>query len=774
MEKLGRYEILETLGTGSMGVVYKARDTLLYREIALKTIGTGPSIDPELRERFYREARACALLQHPNIVTVFDLGEADNMAYIVMELLQGDDLRKVMEDKRPVPIDSKLDMMVQVCEALDHAHQHQVVHRDIKPSNIFVQMGNRSKVLDFGIARLPSSKLTLVGRVLGTPNYMAPEQILGQGCDRRSDLFSAAVVFFEFASSVHPYRSSFIPSRIVDGKADCLRDFDPSLPYGLESALARALEREPDRRYQSGEEFAADLRVVLQELRAAMHGAQAAGPFQPAAAPQPLRAAAVAPATPEPAATNDIGTDTDFGQTPPGQESSEWRVSEFLRLLHEFDNSAAQGDLKAVQKAFYHMKKLEAKDSRFATAAAEYGNRLVDLEDRLKPASPPEPPREQTPPPRAAPPQPPRAATPQPAPPRPPQTQPPPPPSRPPQSYVPPRLPEAPLDQTLPVAPPPSRPMAETALFAVPGKTAPEVPRVEPRYETPPPPSRPPQPPPQPPPRWDPPPQSGPLQPPPSRSPQPPPPRPPQQQHYHASSPPAAPPQQYYQQYPPAQPHPPAQPPAQATVKKTRPEQIVIRVAIAFVVVLMLAGAAYWYFMSGTEAMPAVGTAEVVGAKAAIYEGPSTAKVVQRLATGDKVNVLRLPRSPRPDWVRVQYVSGKKISDAGFARSSDLGNWSTLALLNNFRPDDSAGPVELGAYVKSLENLAAQSAGDAKDQVWLETAIQSLALARALRAAGQPPAGGLDHAARALDAIGDSSPLRSQRDQLRASFRSFR
>ena len=140
MEKLGRYEILETLGTGSMGVVYKARDTLLYREIAVKTIGTGPSVDPELRERFYREARACALLQHPNIVTVFDLGEAENMAYIVMELLLGDDMRKLIEEKRQMTVDARLELMIQVCEALGHAHQHGVIHRDIKPSNIFVQM----------------------------------------------------------------------------------------------------------------------------------------------------------------------------------------------------------------------------------------------------------------------------------------------------------------------------------------------------------------------------------------------------------------------------------------------------------------------------------------------------------------------------------------------------------------------------------------------------------------------------------------------------------
>src|ERR1051325_1612972 len=155
MEKLGRYEILETLGTGSMGVVYRARDTLLYREIALKTIGTGPTVDAELRERFYREARACALLQHPYIVTVFDLGEAENMAYIVMELLQGEDLKRLIDDKRPLPLETRVELMVQVCEAMAHAHQSDVIHRDIKPSNIFVERGNRAKVLDFGIARLP-------------------------------------------------------------------------------------------------------------------------------------------------------------------------------------------------------------------------------------------------------------------------------------------------------------------------------------------------------------------------------------------------------------------------------------------------------------------------------------------------------------------------------------------------------------------------------------------------------------------------------------------
>jgi serine/threonine-protein kinase len=759
MEKLGRYEILETLGTGSMGVVYKARDTLLYREIALKTIGTGPSVDPELRERFYREARACALLQHPNIVTVFDLGEAENMAYIVMELLQGDDMRRLIEEKRSIPIESKVELMVQVCEALGHAHKHQVIHRDIKPSNIFVQMVNKPKVLDFGIARLPSSKLTLVGRVLGTPNYMAPEQILGQGCDSRSDLFSAAVVFFEFAAGVHPYRSSFIPSRIVDGKADRIRDFDPGLPYPLEVALARALEREPDRRYQTGEQFATDLRAVLQDLRAAAHGSETA-PLA-SATPQMLRAAAVEarPAPPEPGA----GTDTDFGTPPLGQESSEWRVSEFLRLLHEFDNSAAQGDLRGAQKAFYHMKKLETKDPRFGTAASEYGNRLVDLEDRLKPSEP-APPREEPKPqppvrtvPQATPGPVPPPARPQPPtmPPQPqpqtvtpqPQPRPQPPPSRPPI-----RPQEAALDQTLPVAPPPSRPpMADTAIYGAPKldprATQPEPPRREmltpPAQMAPPPP---------PPPRWDPP-QRTPVTHPPPMS------RPP-----HQTQPPLMPP-------PYRQPQVPVQP--QPVKPKPGAERIVMFVAIGFVALLILAGGAYWFFMRGAKPLPAVGTAEVVSASSAIYEGPSTASMIQKLTQGDKVNVVKMPNGTHPRWLRVQYVNGKKVSDEGYARAQDLGNWSSLRLLTLFSPDDSAGQVEIAAYIKSLERLAGDTTEN-KDPIWLEMAMQSLNLARVAKAAGSRPDEWLDRTGRALDAIPDSSDLRGQRDDLRRTLRSFR
>src|SRR5215469_755725 len=188
MTTLGRYEILEKLGSGSMGVVYRARDSVLAREVALKTIRTGADVEPEMRERFYREARACASLQHPGIITIYDLDEVDRMAFIAMELLTGADFRKLIEERVAVPLETKLQAMIQICGALAHAHRQGIVHRDIKPSNLFLAGMRDAKVLDFGIARMPSSHLTVAGRILGTPNYMAPEQILGQPPEARSDL----------------------------------------------------------------------------------------------------------------------------------------------------------------------------------------------------------------------------------------------------------------------------------------------------------------------------------------------------------------------------------------------------------------------------------------------------------------------------------------------------------------------------------------------------------------------------------------------------------
>jgi eukaryotic-like serine/threonine-protein kinase len=264
MFKLGRYEISEQLGAGSMGVVYRARDAMLDRDVAVKTIRTGAEVEPEIRERFYREARACARLDHPNIVTVYELGEIDGTAYFAMELLKGCDFRRIIQERRDMPIEVKLELMIQVCEALDHAHRLGIVHRDIKPSNLFACSNSRAKVLDFGLARLPSSHLTMAGRIMGTPHYMAPEQIRGQASDARADLFSATVVLFELLVYAHPFRSAVIPRRIVEEEPDSIFDHGVDVPPLLGTIFGRGLAKKPSDRYATGHDLAADLRKVLE------------------------------------------------------------------------------------------------------------------------------------------------------------------------------------------------------------------------------------------------------------------------------------------------------------------------------------------------------------------------------------------------------------------------------------------------------------------------------------------------------------------------------
>ncbi len=279
MQQLGKYEILEPLG-GGLGSVYRARDTVLDREVALKTIITGSDVSAEVKERFYREGRACARLHHPHIVTVYDLGEQNGVAYIVMELLTGADLQRIIAEKRPLALATRLELAAQVAEALGYAHHQGIIHRDIKPANIFIQEQG-AKILDFGVARISSSQLTRLGSALGTPDYMAPEQISGQVCESLSDLFSAAILFFEFFSHTHPFQGRNIPRRIMYEPPAALRSVSPALPLSLESVLARGLEKDPGRRFQSGEEFAAALRAIAQEV------ASVEPPKAPAPPPEP-------------------------------------------------------------------------------------------------------------------------------------------------------------------------------------------------------------------------------------------------------------------------------------------------------------------------------------------------------------------------------------------------------------------------------------------------------------------------------------------------------
>jgi serine/threonine protein kinase len=263
---LGKYEILQQLGAGSMGMVYRARDTVLDRYVALKVMRTESESFPEMSERFSREARACAKLHHQNIVAIYDFGEAENSSYIVMELLEGSDWRAILKGQISLGLGLKVDLMAQVCDGLAHAHQAGIVHRDLKPSNFFVHLGNQAKILDFGLVKLSTSVLTRTGMVLGTPNYMAPEQITGQKCDAKSDLFSAAIVFYEFLTGSHPFQAPFIPKRIVTDLPDPIGEIAPGLPILLQDAISRGLEKDPEQRFPSAEEFALALRDAADGL----------------------------------------------------------------------------------------------------------------------------------------------------------------------------------------------------------------------------------------------------------------------------------------------------------------------------------------------------------------------------------------------------------------------------------------------------------------------------------------------------------------------------
>ena len=361
MTTLGRYQIFDKLGTGSMGTVYRAQDTILEREVALKTIRTEGDIHPELRERFYREARACARLQHPSIVVVHDLGEIDHVAYIAMELLDGADFRKLIEQRVEIPLATKLEVMAQVCDALAYAHRRGIIHRDIKPSNLFLIEKRHAKVLDFGIARLPSSQLTQEGKILGTPNYMAPEQVLGKPTDGRSDLFSAAVVFFEFLVYAHPFQGESIPRRIVEDDPDALGASERKLPILLERVFARALAKEPDRRYQTGDEFAGDLRALADLLL------QNASPsFSRAPLPSERDIAAR------------VG--------PPGEDLYDSRLSELMQLIPEFEGAMAHGDTTLARQILVRLEAIGTADSRCAEPVRLCRARFAELEPAAGPA----------------------------------------------------------------------------------------------------------------------------------------------------------------------------------------------------------------------------------------------------------------------------------------------------------------------------------------------------------------------------------------------------
>ena len=210
METIGKYQVHKVLGHGGMGTVYEALDPVIQRKVALKTMIPALADAPELRLRFLREAQAAGGLRHRNIVTVYDLGEDKGRPYIAMEYIDGTDLEKIIQNREPLSLEWKLDVLRQVCEGLSYAHRHGIVHRDIKPANIRVTPDGEVKIMDFGIAHLQSSNLTKSGLVLGTVHYMSPEQIDGNKVDLRADVFSVGAIAYELFAYKRPFEAESI------------------------------------------------------------------------------------------------------------------------------------------------------------------------------------------------------------------------------------------------------------------------------------------------------------------------------------------------------------------------------------------------------------------------------------------------------------------------------------------------------------------------------------------------------------------------------------
>jgi len=271
MEHFGRYKILGTLGKGAMGMVYKGLDPAIDRPVALKTIRLDQSIDQdeanELRERLMREAKAAGQLSHPNIVTIYDVGHEGNLQYIAMEFLRGNTLESIISSGVNWDYKTMSKVMLQVCEALDFAHEHGIVHRDVKPANIMILEGNKVKVMDFGIARVDkSASMTQTGTALGTPNYISPEQLKGLPVDRRSDIFSLSVVFYELLTRHKPFKGETISALIysilhTDPLAPSEINLD--VPRIFDKIIAKGLVKDPDLRFQRAKDMADILRKLL-------------------------------------------------------------------------------------------------------------------------------------------------------------------------------------------------------------------------------------------------------------------------------------------------------------------------------------------------------------------------------------------------------------------------------------------------------------------------------------------------------------------------------
>jgi serine/threonine protein kinase len=271
MASFGRYEIVDKLGEGAMGVVYRARDLNMGRVVALKMLSAELGGEDELHLRFQREAEAIGRLSHPNIVAVFDMGQVEGRLYMAMEILDGEDLRHLIEKQVSLSLADRVHILAEICAGVGYAHSRGVVHRDIKPANIIVTAGGHVKLLDFGLARVASrDTITRRGVILGTPDYMSPEQAMGKPVDHRTDIFSSGAVFYEFLTGQKPFKGKTLHSvlyQIISGEPDPVLTLNPELPARLALIVHRMLLKDPEKRYPAMDEPGRELRALAEGLR---------------------------------------------------------------------------------------------------------------------------------------------------------------------------------------------------------------------------------------------------------------------------------------------------------------------------------------------------------------------------------------------------------------------------------------------------------------------------------------------------------------------------
>ncbi len=292
MDRIGKYDLIREVGRGGMGMVYQARDRLLGRIVAVKLM-TGENLEDEVRERFYREARAAGNLKHPNIVTIHDLNEENGTPYIVMEFLEGMNLRQLLRTRKDLAVADRLLIGTQIAKGLAYAHHSGVIHRDVKPENIWVDNDGEVKLLDFGLARFATSEITRAGMVMGSVPYMSPEQTVGKGVDHRTDIWALGVVIWEMLARRRPFDGETVMEiawRINNEDPPTFQSLGVDAPAAAEATARRALQKDPEKRYGD----AAVIARELSECRSSLLGPYPTPAPAPAATPEQIRRAAAA------------------------------------------------------------------------------------------------------------------------------------------------------------------------------------------------------------------------------------------------------------------------------------------------------------------------------------------------------------------------------------------------------------------------------------------------------------------------------------------------